>query len=178
MTALPMNILQAYYSRARVSFARWDAHMRRRWFWYALPVVTLLVLHQFYMLGANVTYSLPGDYYVIERGVAPASGDITAFYWQGGGPYAAGTMFLKRVAGVAGDEISVQGREVFVNGKLVGTAKETSRAGKPLAIITPGKIPEGYLYVQADHKDSLDSRYALTGLINVKQLIGRAHVIY
>ena len=51
------------------------------------------------------------------------------FYWHGGGPYAPGTIFLKRVAGVAGDEISVQGREVFVNGKLVGTAKETSRAG-------------------------------------------------
>ena len=159
-----MNFLEAYYSRARVSFVRWDAHMRRHWFWYALPVATLLVLHQFYMLGANVTYSLPGDYYVIERDRAPSKGNITAFYWHGGGPYTPGTIFLKRV--------------VFVNGHLVGTAKETSRAGKPLAIITPGKIPEGYLYVQADNKDSLDSRYALTGLINVNQLIGRAHVIY
>jgi len=86
--------------------------------------------------------------------------------------------FVKRVAGVAGQKVTLQGRQVFIDGKPVGYAKPRSLRGVPLSPIKEGVIPEGYVYAQAPHPDSLDSRYEVTGLIQTARVVGRAYAIF
>jgi conjugal transfer pilin signal peptidase TrbI len=37
----------------------------------------------------------------------------------------------------------------------------------------PGVIPPGHYFMTTPHKDSLDSRYKMIGLIDTKRLVGR-----
>ena len=41
-----------------------------------------------------------------------------------------------------------------------------------------GEIPQRYMWVKTGHKDSLDSRYELSGLIHSGQIIGKAVPIF
>jgi conjugal transfer pilin signal peptidase TrbI len=162
------------------SMGRWRKHLQQHAAVYLivilLALVAVLLFKRHYMLGFNTTYSMPPAWYVVERGVLPQKGEHVAFVWHGGGPYSKGSVFVKRVEGVAGDIVSVQGRDVFINGVKRARAKEVSRTGQPLEIAAPGTIPEGYYYVHLDSSDSLDSRYRLTGLIPASAFVGRAHV--
>lgn len=80
--------------------------------------------------------------------------------------------FGKRVVGVAGDLVTVQGRKFFINGRAVALAKPTSRWGEPLALGPTGTIPRGCYFVATDHKDSFDSRYAAIGWICAARVLG------
>ena len=53
----------------------------------------------------NVSDSLSGKVYLIQKGVKPELGDLAAFRYQGGGPYAPGAWFFKRVTGIAGANV-------------------------------------------------------------------------
>lgn len=55
-----------------------------------------------------------------------------------------GQPFFKQVIGMAGDEVTVDGRDVYVNGQLVGPAKARTFDGRPLAPIHSAAIPEGH----------------------------------
>jgi conjugal transfer pilin signal peptidase TrbI len=83
-------------------------------------------------------------------------------------------VFGKIVAGVPGDRIELRGREVIVAGRAVGLAKPTSRTGVPVATIAPGVIPPDHYFVMTPHPDSLDSRYAMIGLIPRARILGVA----
>jgi conjugal transfer pilin signal peptidase TrbI len=167
---------------ARFDASRFHARLRRhlrRWLVaYLLVPPALLCFDAHYQLGLNATRSLPEQLFLIERGQFPNRGEYVAFRWHGGGPYPAGTVFIKTLAGVPGDVVSRQGREYFVNGRPVGTAKPVSREGEMLAPGPTGVLPERRYYVAAPHPDSLDSRYALTGWIDATQIIGRAHAVF
>ena len=91
------------------------------------------------------------------------------------GPYPGlrGQALFKRVAGVAGDVITVQGREVFVNGQPVGRAKTHAFDRRELSPIAPTVIPAGHLYVQGTSADSFDSRYSLSGLVREQDVKSR-----
>ncbi|MGZ7184199.1 S26 family signal peptidase, partial [Streptococcus pyogenes] len=79
-------------------------------------------------------------------------------------PGLAGQPFFKIVRGLPGDMIGVAGREVRINGELVGIAKTHAFDRHPLEPITPGVIPAGRYYVQGLSPDSFDSRYRESGL--------------
>lgn len=72
-------------------------------------------------------------------------------------------LLVKQVVGLAGDEIKYEGNHLFVNEYDCGTAHK-------LTPIQTGKIPEGYVFLHATHKDSFDSRYQEFGLIPMTQL--------
>jgi hypothetical protein len=82
----------------------------------------------------NVSDSLSGKVYLIQKGVKPELGDLAAFRYQGGGPYAPGAWFLKRVTGIAGANVSSVDLgsgyvEFFVDGNLLdGQNRKRSRA--------------------------------------------------
>ena len=131
-----------------------------------------------YLIAFNLTDSLRGTLFLIERDTLPDRGDLVAFRWQANWPYPKGSLFVKRLTGVPGSVVSAIGRDFFVDGHPVGRAKERARTGETLEIGSVGTIPEAYYYVAGEHPDSLDSRYRLTGWVARQQIVGTAHRIF
>ncbi|MDR6503861.1 conjugal transfer pilin signal peptidase TrbI [Burkholderia ambifaria] len=126
----------------------------------------------------NLTHSLPGTLYITHIGEPVKRGDLVAFRWQGGATYPRGVIFIKRVAGVAGDTVTIRNGVYFVNETPIGRAKSVTFAGVQLAPAAPGVIPNGRYFVATPNPNSLDSRYALTGNIPQPAIIGRAYEIF
>jgi len=154
------------------------SHLRRWGLLYVAVATVAGWFHTRYAFGFNVSPSLPQHMFVIEKGVLPQRGDYVAFRWLGGGPYPSGKTFVKRVAGMPGDVVSVNGRDYYVNGTAVGRAKPVGLLGQRLSPGPTGQLPAGRYFVSAPHPDSLDSRYALTGWIGESQIIGVAHAVF
>lgn len=159
------------------------------WFWTQMRkkylrktlyvLVPLLLFVNFFAFGVNLSSSLPESLYLVtkyDRNVH--KNDYVAFRWFGG-LYADNARFVKIVAGEPGDIVSRKGREFFINGASVGIAKTVDSLGKPLVATSfVGKIPPGKYWVRAPHKDSLDSRYEISGLVSKGQIIGKVYVIF
>jgi conjugal transfer pilin signal peptidase TrbI len=143
-----------------------------------LLLLAALLFNSCFSFGLNASPSLPHTLYLIHKGTTVKRGDYVAFHWHGGGLHPAGVTFVKIMAGLPGDTVTETNRQFFVNGHPVGTAKQQSRKGAPLAIGPVGSIPSGRFYVMAPHPDSLDSRYRLTGWISQSQIIGRAYALF
>jgi conjugal transfer pilin signal peptidase TrbI len=147
-----------------------------------------------YQLTFNLTPSLPFKLAVVEKGATRVErGDLIAYRWHGGGPIPAGLEMVKRVAGVAGDrselvplalsagEFAPSRSHLYelvlrsANGQelLRLKVKQYARTGQPIEPNRGGVVTKGHYFVTADHPDSLDSRYALTGLIGAEQLVGK-----
>lgn len=135
-----------------------------------------------YLLGINATFSMPEPaLFLVDRagwstGQGPARGQVVAVRWHGGGPWPAGAVFVKRVEGVPGDQISVTDRRIAINGRPLAQAKTQARSGAPLAAIAAQVIPADHYYLHNDGPDSLDSRYALAGLFSRAALLGPVRV--
>lgn len=127
-------------------------------------------------LAWNETESLPQHLFWVRTDLKPNRGDYVLFEppKSVNSRYA----FIKRVAGVAGDEVAVQGHTVFVAGKKIGVAKAVSRKGAPLHTVAPGQIPPGHYFVHTNHRDSYDSRYQSIGLVPNARVIGRATPLF
>lgn len=146
---------------------------------YIWVLVLYLAFVQHYTLAINVSNSLDGVIYLIHKGELPQKGDLVAFRYRGGGPYAPGARFLKVVVGTEGSVVTAVDlgdgyKEYFVDGRSVGKAKPTSKEGMPLKHGPTGTLPEGRYFVSAPNPDSLDSRYELVGWVTKDQIIGRA----
>lgn len=127
-------------------------------------------------LGWNVTDSLPGRVFLIVKTQHPAVGQKTAFYPPANPYYPREVFFTKIMVGKPGDVISHQGRDIFLNGKKIGTSLEfDSSRHRPLQMIGDGVIPPGHYFVWTPHPRSYDSRYADIGLISDAQILGRAY---
>ena len=149
-----------------------------RWVW-ALCIVGLIAFNSFFMLGINISPSLPERAFLIhKREHSLARGDYVSFIWRGQKFFPSGIPFTKIVMGVPGDAVSFVDREVHINGKPIALAKFRSKHGEPLELGLTGVIPPGMYYVHGTHPDSLDSRYAVTGWIRADQVIGRAYPIF
>jgi conjugal transfer pilin signal peptidase TrbI len=142
-----------------------------------------VVLGRYFIVSINLSDSLPGRLYLIQKGVSPGLNDFAAFQYKGGGPYASGTRFLKLVKGVPGSQVTSVRNDVgfsdfYVDGAFVGRAKLRSRSGSTLEPGPIGEIPPRHYYMSAPNSDSLDSRYALVGWIDESSVIGRAIEIF
>ena len=73
----------------------------------------------------------------------------------------------------------VEGRSVLVNGQNMGVAKRFAAATRlPLEPIAPTVIPPHYLYMQGTSPDSFDSRYRLSGLVHVADVIAVVRPVF
>ncbi len=168
------------------SFKQWTyvamvlgKHARRRWWAYGVAAATFAWCGAHYRIALNMSDSLPQSMYLVVLDAKPtAVGDFVAFEWQRGQFYRRDWTFIKRVAGLPGQRVVVKERKVYIDGKPVGYAKPYSLHGVALDPIEAGVIPQGFLYAQAPHPDSLDSRYKVTGLIATKRIIGKAYAIF
>ena len=141
-------------------------------------VAAHLAFSRAYLVAFNLTESLPGTLFLIQKGTLPNRGDLVAFRWQANWPYPQGSLFVKRLIGMPGSIVSARDRDFFVDGDPVGRAKERARTGEALEIGAVGMIPEAHYYVAGEHPDSLDSRYRLTGWVARQQIVGTAHRIF
>jgi conjugal transfer pilin signal peptidase TrbI len=153
-------------------------HFRRWTLAYLLAALAAAWFDANFTVGLNVTESLPDRFFLIHRGEQPGRGDYVAFRWPGGGPYPAGVTFIKQIAGLSGDVVTQVDRDYFVNGQPMGHAKPLNRQGLTLEPGPTGTLPDAAYYVRAQHPDSLDSRYGLTGWVSQAQIIGRAHALF
>ena len=150
-----------------------------------LVVSTLLLVigAERYQLALNCTDSLPQTLFLIDKKAQGLSrGDFVAFRWVNGGPIPNGIIVIKEIRGTSGDEVSHRqqnDRLTFsINRETLGTIKPLSQKGDPLTPGFVGAIPEKHFFAFAPHPDSLDSRYALTGLIRHDQIVGRAYPLF
>jgi signal peptidase I len=110
----------------------------------------------------------------------PQRGEIVVFKF----PEDPDKDFIKRVVGVAGDEIKIRDKQVFVNGKplnhdfgihvdprIFPSSAETRDNFGPIT------VPPNSLFVMGDNRDqSYDSRY--WGFVDLSAIKGKAFIIY
>lgn len=184
----PRPSSMARLRKAAVSFLR---HMRRRWYLYLLVfgIWALAYLRLFFDATPRVpvlfnwTPSLPYKVALLHPFQHTLRrGDFIVFSFAGDGarayPGLAGQPFFKIVRGMPGDTVTVDGREVRINGEPVGVAKTHAFDRRPLEPIASGVIPPGLFYVQGLSPDSFDSRYRQSGLVRAEQVIGIVDPIF
>lgn len=99
-------------------------------------------------VGLNATDSLPGLVYVVRAGELPAArGEAVAFRPPENLFYPVRMVFVKKVLGLPGDVVSRAGRDFFINGEYVATAKQRARSGVPLSPGPTGVIPAGTYFL-------------------------------
>jgi signal peptidase I len=99
-------------------------------------------------------------------------GDIVVFK----PPDAPDQDYIKRVVGLPGERIQVQGTAVYLNGKKLAMTGPVWRSGG-VKDFGPYRIPDGHLFLMGDNRDnSRDSRYF--GPVPVKSIFGRAYKLY
>lgn len=154
-------------------------HLCRQYKTYILLLLAYLAFSLRFEFAVNVSQSLPGALYLIEKGDLPKRGEYVAFTYRSDFLYPQGTRFLKRVMGTAGDSVQSRDHKYYVNGAFVGEAKPATSTGRPIRELGfSGVIPPGHYYAMADHPLSLDSRYEAVGLVSASQVIGKAFKLF
>lgn len=105
----------------------------------------------------------------------PARGGLIAFRGQGLAPlFPDGTTMVKILAGVPGDQVTIEATRTTVNGQEVARGLALAeRLGRPAAAFRRSlTVPDGHYFVIGQSPDSFDSRYL--GLIQREQVRGTA----
>lgn len=158
-------------------------HLSRRAPIYLWLLVAVTAFGRYFTVTINISNSLPGTLFIVQKGDMPRQGDLAAFLYAGGAVYPRNTLFLKRLTGVPGSVVAAKDagdgfRDYFLDGKLVGRAKPRSKGGVPLEPGPEGVIPPGHYYMAAPNPDSLDSRYAVVGWVGDSQIVGKAIEVF
>ncbi len=129
-----------------------------------------------YMLGRNLTDSLPGDWFIVDltaRSGPYTRGSVVAFAYDGRRwDYSDSLLWIKKIAGLPGDRISVVGTQVLVDEMSVGKINTGIMRRGELDLTEARKVPAGHLFVIGDSQSSLDSRYAQFGFVPLAALQG------
>lgn len=116
---------------------------------------------------------------------SPKRGEVIVFHVP-----SEGRDFIKRVIGVAGDKVKVEGDVVTVNGQPVnetyiqGAIDEAHKNNAlynnkdfPNEQFPDGTVPAGHIFVMGDNRsDSTDSR--MLGYVPLGDIVGRADLIF
>lgn len=97
------------------------------------------------------------------------AGDIIGFYYGG-------KILLKRVIGVAGDQIEIDKEgNVSVNGENIEESYLTEKNLGKCDIEFPYQVPEEMFFVLGDNRAvSIDSRTRTIGCVEINQVVGKA----
>jgi signal peptidase I len=80
---------------------------------------------------------------------------------------------IKRVVGLPGDIVEIKDGNVYVNNKVIDDSY--TKDGYTGGIMSPMLIPPGYVFALGDNRqNSLDSRDPSVGLIDMREIIGKA----
>ena len=140
-------------------------------------IVAIWALSFFFIIGFNMTGSLPGYAYLVIKYHQPAKNELVAFRPPPNDFYRHG-WFIKYVKGVPGDVVRWDGRRFAINGQTLGSAKLRSENGIALDRGAEGHIPQNNYFVWSEHVDSFDSRYGQIDLVSRDRIIGRAYRLF
>ena len=130
----------------------------------------------------NASPSLPNWAFWLDKNFTPARGALVFFEPPrselltthfGEKPQ----IFGKQILGMPGDVVRHEGKNVFINEKLIARTKSRTRKGIPLTKGPEGIIPRGCYYVGTSHKHGFDSRYGEIGFICASRIIGSGRAI-
>jgi len=125
---------------------------------------------------------LVGDYVLMDKAAGwPVRGDLVVFV----DPTDAGQLLVKRIVAVGGDEVTVRGREVYVN--CEAGSEGCRPLAEPYADFTgemraardagPVPVPSDAVFVMADNRNAgEDSRH--WGPVSRSRIVGRAVWVY
>ncbi|TVQ85897.1 MAG: signal peptidase I [Chromatiaceae bacterium] len=151
----------------------------------ALPWL-LLVAASFFYIGERFVLAIndqvakclpPYTLFLIDRHDRRIDRDVIVGFPAGArmGPFfQPDLMVVKRAVGLPGDHIVVGATETRVNGMVVGEGLDLAATlGRPAAdFVRTLVVPEGFVWIMGDTRDSFDSRY--WGARPISDLIGRA----
>lgn len=125
-------------------------------------------------IGINPTASQPHRMFVVLHGRPFGRDDLVAFQFSGSRYYPAGTVFVKAVKGLPGDQLEIrQDRTVRLNDAAMNAVRATDSRGRAVEpFLFEGAIPSDRYFLYSAAPNSYDSRYY--GLIAKSQIIGRA----
>ncbi len=138
-------------------------------------LLTFFIIHLQWGLGINTTESVDHHFFLLKKKAVSKIYDYIVFKKTSQGVLPDNTLFIKKVMGSAGDEITHDKNKLFVNGVYLGDIKTKSKEGQPLSAGFVGVIPSNYFFVGTIHPDSFDSRYAQMGLIHESEIIAVAY---
>ena len=165
----------------RAELAREEARCsRRRVLWNMAAALIIaaavagLVLTRIYALievdGNSMEPTLSdGEILFLRRTKEVGAGDIAGFYYEG-------KILLKRVIGMPGDEIEIDGDgNVSVNGQPLEEPYLREKSLEKCQLEFPVTVPEGTFFVLGDNRAvSVDSRDLSVGYVRKDQVVGRA----
>ncbi|MBY0292797.1 MAG: signal peptidase I [Alphaproteobacteria bacterium] len=128
-------------------------------------------------LSINRTPSLPYKMFFSIKGLLPQRGDFVAIE-DHPTAYFGKISYTKRVVGLPGDQIRTHNNHLYVAHELIGPLRKETKDGKPLHSLENTTIPEGYVFVSADHPRSFDSRYQEFGLVAQSKIWGKAIPVF
>ena len=131
--------------------------------------------------GSSMEPSLnEGDYLIVNKlaycSHSPRRGDIIVLKNSNSTSTLEDKLLIKRVCAIAGDDISIDGSVVSVNGAIID---EHYLSNDPIQedITKKWDVPQGCVFVMGDHRSvSLDSRSDEVGFIEENDIVGRAIV--
>lgn len=133
---------------------------------YSFFIIFLITLLCWTEIQINRSPSLPYSVFFVVKNMPAHKGDFVSLKGHQT-KYFKDTTFTKRVDGIAGDTVSCGAQ-----------LKSKTKHGKPLTELCTHVIPEGFVYVKADHPDSFDSRYQEFGLVQKDHVFGRAFPLW
>lgn len=139
-------------------------------------VLYATLIKERFILALNETTSLPDAVFVIDKNRSidtVTKGDVIGFKFkqQNNLYYQYGHNFIKKVACMPGDELSVRESVYFCNGIMIGVAKNSDSQGRKVdKFFYTGEIPEGKYFVMGSSTNSYDSRY--WGFVDREDVIG------
>ncbi len=160
----------------------------------AMLIATVLrtfVVQQFYIAGPSMETTLFGDDRVLVNKLSyrfsdPTRGDVVVFdRVTGDGNTVQHDDLIKRIIGLAGEEVTIRSCDVFINGTKLDepwlpaamrdqTLAAADRCGTPE--VSPVVVGEGQVFLIGDNRPmSFDSR--MFGPVDVDLIVGRAVVV-
>ena len=146
-------------------------------FYTILFALSLCALFCKYSFAVNTDESSQYTLFLVEKGKLPKkANDYIVFHAPKNSRYK--TQFVKKIAGMPGDKVSVIGKSFFISGKFIGTAKDTDSNGNSVEILKSVVIPKASYFVYSTKENSYDSKYEEIGLIPSSAIVGRAISIF
>lgn len=132
-------------------------------------LISMLFLPVLRVTGTSMSPTLAnGDLVICRKRGDFKRGDVVAFYYNN-------KILLKRVIGVAGEQISVdKNGNVTVNGKVLDEPYLSVKSLGECDIDFPYQVPETRIFVMGDNREtSIDSRTKRIGCVAEEAIVGK-----
>jgi len=123
-----------------------------------------LVLSNEYGFYCNLTDSFPQSYFVVKKhfyATEVSKKAIITTIVDFENPYIPqGKKLVKQIACDSGEMFETRGKEFYCNGQLIAIAQEKDSKNRDIVqFVYNGIVPNGKMFLTAEHPKSFDSRY-------------------